>query len=261
VAFAAGQAKVGLRPIVDIYSTFLQRSYDQVFQEVALQNLPVTFMLDRGGVTGPDGPTHHGCFDLGYLRVFPNMVVMAPADEYDVSHMLDFALQFDGPCAIRYPKAALPNIASERTAVELGKSEVLAWNDEGAILCCGSQLPECLKAAELLRDEGIHVGVINARFVKPLDKEGVLRAVRECGFVITVEESSLMGGFGSAVLEAAADAGLNTSHIRRLGIPDKFIEHGERNELLADLGLDAAGIVSACRTCAAACGASTRAEG
>src|SRR6476659_9998367 len=136
VAFAAGQAKVGLRPIVDIYSTFLQRSYDQIFQKVALQNSPVTFMLDRGGLTGPDGPTHHGSFDLGYMRVFPNMVVMAPADEYDVSHMLDFALRFEGPCAIRYPKAVLPNITPERTPVELGKSEVLSWSEEGVILCC-----------------------------------------------------------------------------------------------------------------------------
>jgi 1-deoxy-D-xylulose-5-phosphate synthase len=261
VAFAAGQAKVGLRPIVDIYSTFLQRSYDQIFQEVALQNLPVTFMVDRGGVTGPDGPTHHGCFDLGYMRVFPNMVLMAPADEYDISHMLDFALGFDGPCAIRYPKAVLPNVTAERTPVALGKSEVLSWSHEGMILCCGSQLSECVKAAELLGDEGIHVGVVNARFVKPLDTELVLRALRECGFVITVEESALMGGFGSAVLEAAADAGLNASHVRRLGIPDKFVEHGERGELLTDLGIDAAGIASACRVSAAACDASTGAEG
>ncbi len=258
VAFAAGQAKVGLRPIVDIYSTFLQRSYDQIFQEVALQNLPVTFMLDRGGLTGPDGPTHHGSFDLGYLRVFPNMVVMAPADEYDMGQMLDVSLRYDGPCAIRYPKAVLPTIAAERTPVEVGKSEVLSWSDDGVILCCGAQLVDCVKAAALLREEGINVGVLNARFVKPLDLEVVLRVVRECAFIVTVEESSLMGGFGSAVLEAAADAGLNTSHIRRLGIPDRFIEHGERGELLADLGLDASGIAAACRKSVASCGASTR---
>src|SRR4051812_8367818 len=261
VAFAAGQAKAGLRPIVDIYSTFLQRSYDQIFQEVALQNLPVTFMLDRGGLTGPDGPTHHGAFDLGYLRVFPNIAVMAPADEHDLSQMLDLALRHDGPCAIRYPKGTLPTIVAERTPVELGKSEVFSWSDEGAIVCCGAQLPDCLKAADLLRDEGINVGVINARFVKPLDTEVLLRAVRDCGFVVTVEESSLMGGFGSALLEAAADAGLNTSHIRRLGIPDKYIEHAERGELLADLGLDATGIAKACRTCATTCGIPSRAEG
>jgi 1-deoxy-D-xylulose-5-phosphate synthase len=247
VAFAAGKAKVGLRPIVDIYSTFLQRSYDQIFQEVALQNLPVTFMLDRGGLAGPDGPTHHGVFDLGYLRLFPNMVVMAPADEHDLSQMLDFALRHDGPCAIRYPKAALPTIAADRTDVEFAKAEVFSWGDDGAILCSGALLPACLEAARTLREERLDVGVINARFIKPLDTETILRAVRECSFVITVEEAALMTGFGSAVLEAASDAGLDTSRIRRLGIPDQFIEHAERGELLADLGLDAKGIAAACR--------------
>jgi 1-deoxy-D-xylulose-5-phosphate synthase len=248
VAFAAGQAKVGMRPVVDIYSTFLQRSYDQVFQEVALQNLPVVFMLDRAGLTGPDGPTHHGAFDFGYLRVLPNVVVMAPADEHDLSQMLELGLRQDGPSAIRYPKAGLPTIDGERTPVELGKSEVLSAGKDGAILCCGALVSECLKAAELLRQEGLNVGVINARFVKPLDTEAALRAVGDCDFVVTVEEAALAGGFGSAVLEAAADAGLNTSRVRRLGIPDRFIEHGERGELLADLGLDAQGIAAACRS-------------
>jgi 1-deoxy-D-xylulose-5-phosphate synthase len=180
---------------------------------------------------------------------------MVPADEHVLSQMLDLALRHDGPTAIRYPKGVLPVIDVDRTPVELGKSEVLSWSDEGAIVCCGAQLADCLKAADILREEGIDVGVINARFVKPLDSEVVLRAVRDCGFVITVEEAALMGGFGSAVLEAAADGGLNTSHIRRLGIPDQFIEHGERGELLADLGLDAMGIAAVCRRCAAACGA------
>ena len=255
VAMAAGQAKVGLRPIVDIYSTFLQRAYDQIFQEVALQNLPATFLLDRAGLTGPDGPTHHGAFDFGYLRVLPNLTVMAPADELDLAQMLDLALRQEGPCAIRYPKAALPTIDFERTPVEFAKSEILSWSDDGAILCCGALLPACLEAARMLREDGIHVGVINARFVKPLDAETVLRAVRECGFVVTVEEAALLTGFGSAVLEAAADAGLDSSRVRRLGIPDRFIEHGERGELLADLGLDAAGIAAECRSCATACGA------
>lgn len=260
VAFAAGQAKVGMRPIVDIYSTFLQRSYDQIFQEVALQNMPVTFMLDRSGLAGPDGPTHHGVFDLTYLRVFPNMAIMAPADEFDLAHMLGLSIEHDGPCAIRYPKAALPTFEFERAPVEFAKSEIIDWSDEGVILCCGALLSDSLKAAERLRTEGIRVGVINARFVKPLDRETVLRAVRDCGFVVTVEEGALLGGFGSAVLEAAADAGLSTSHVRRLGIPDRFIEHGERGELLADLGLDAAGIAAACRSCATSCGAPSRAR-
>jgi 1-deoxy-D-xylulose-5-phosphate synthase len=250
VALAAGQAKVGLRPIVDIYSTFLQRSYDQIFQEVALQKLPVTFMLDRAGLAGPDGPTHHGAFDIGYLRVLPNLAMMAPADEHDLTQMLDLALRSPGPCAVRYPKAAVTPIDAERATVELGKSEVLSWSEDGVIICYGALVSACLEAEKLLRDEGINVGVVNARFVKPLDRDVILQAIRTCRFVVTAEESALMAGFGSAVLEAAADSGIDTSHVRRLGIPDEFVEHGERGELLADLGLDAAGIAVACRTMA-----------
>jgi 1-deoxy-D-xylulose-5-phosphate synthase len=247
VAFAAGQAKAGLRPIVDVYSTFLQRSYDQIFQEVALQNLPVTFMLDRGGLAGPDGPTHHGVFDLGYLRVLPNIAVMVPGDEVDLQQMLALALRHDGPCAIRYPKAAVTTIAGERTPVAFGKSEVLSTGEDGTIICGGALLPECLAAANELRGDGLEVGVINARFLKPLDAETMLRAIHTSSFVVTVEEAALMGGFGSAVLEAASSAGVDASRVRRLGIPDQFVEHGERGELLADLGLDTAGIVAACR--------------
>jgi 1-deoxy-D-xylulose-5-phosphate synthase len=247
VALAAGQAKVGLRPIVDIYSTFLQRAYDQIFQEVALQNLPVTFMMDRSGLAGPDGPTHHGAFDLGYLRVLPNMTIMAPADEHDLALMLELALRHAGPCAIRYPKGTVPAIDGERAVLEFSKCEVVSWSDDGMIVACGALVPAAIEAASILRDEGLNVGVINARFVKPLDTDNILRAVQECGFVVTVEEAALAGGFGSAVLEAAADAGLDLSRVRRLGIPDQFIEHGERGELLADLGLDAAGIAAACR--------------
>ncbi|MGD9631985.1 MAG: 1-deoxy-D-xylulose-5-phosphate synthase [Pirellulales bacterium] len=247
VAFAAGQAKAGLRPIVDIYSTFLQRSYDQIFQEVALQNLPVTFMMDRGGLSGPDGPTHHGVFDLGYMRVFPNIALMAPGDELDLQQMLALSLRHDGPSAIRYPKASATTIASDRAPVEFGKAEVLAWGEDGMIVCGGGLLPECLAAADALQHDGLSVGVINARFVKPLDAETIVRAIRESPFVVTVEEGALMGGFGSAVLEEASAAGVDTSRIRRLGITDHFVEHGERGELLADLGLDAAGIAAACR--------------
>lgn len=251
VAFAAGQAKVGCRPIVDIYSTFLQRSYDQIFQEVALQNLPVTFLLDRAGLTGPDGPTHHGMFDLGYMRLFPNMIVMAPGDEHDIVPMLEFALQQQSPTSLRYPKAKVEVVERAVQPVELGKAEVIEWGHDGMIIACGTQLPACVKAAEQLRSEGLDVGVVNARFVKPLDAETILRAIRTASFVITVEEGALMTGFGSAVLEAANDAGLPTQHVRRVGIPDRYIEHGERNELLADLGLDAAGIANTCREMAA----------
>lgn len=247
VAFAAGQAKAGLKPIVDIYSTFLQRSYDQIFQEVALQNLPVTFMMDRAGLTGPDGPTHHGCFDLAYMRVFPNMVVMAPGDAHDLEAMLHFALHHTSPCGIRYPKDNAERLPGDRAPLELAKAEVIRWGRDGNILCAGTLLTNCLQAAESLREEGLDVGVINARFIKPIDREIVERALREGSFLVTVEEGCLPGGFGSAVLEAASDLGLETSRIRRLGIPDRFIEHGERGELLADLKLDAPGIARTCR--------------
>ena len=250
VAFAAGQAKVGMRPIVDIYSTFLQRAFDHIFQEVALQNLPVTFMLDRGGLSGPDGPTHHGVYDLSYLRVFPNMTVMAPGDEHDLSQMLDLALMHDGPCSIRYPKAAVTTLAGKRQPVDYGRAEVLREGEDGAILCGGGLLSECLTAADRLAEQGIEVSVINARFIKPLDTQILLGALRTSPFVVTVEEAALAGGFGSAVVEAAADAGVEAHHVRRLGIPDHYVEHGERGELLADLGLDAAGIARMCRSLA-----------
>ena len=250
VAFAAGQAKAGLRPIVDIYSTFLQRSYDQIFQEVALQKLPVVMMMDRAGLCGPDGPTHHGTFDVSYLRLFPQLVVMAPGDGDDLEKMLDFALQFDGPCSIRYPKAQTQRIGGQRAPLELGRAEILHWGSDGLLLCCGTLLTDCLQAREKLAREGLDVGVVNARFIKPLDHQLVLRALHECPFVVTVEEGALAGGFGSAVLEVAADAAVNAAHVRRLGIPDQFIEHGERAELLADLGLDREGIVRTCRALA-----------
>ena len=244
VAFAAGMAKSGMRPIVDIYSTFLQRSYDQIFQEVALQNLPVVMCLDRAGLVGPDGPTHHGSFDNTYMRAFPNIAMMAPGDEADVAPMLDFALSHDGPTSIRYPKANVERIERTTTPVELGKAEVYEWGTDGMFVAFGTLFGECVRAAEQLRAQGLDVGVINARFAKPLDTETILKAVEDCGFVITVEESTLCGGFGSAVLEAANDAGLRTDHIKRLGIPDRFIEHGERSELLADIGLDIEGLVA-----------------
>lgn len=247
VAFAAGMAKSGMRPIVDVYSTFLQRSYDQIFQEVSLQNLPVTMLLDRAGLVGPDGPTHHGVFDLTYLRPLPNLVVMAPGDEADLTPMLELALRHDGPVAIRYPKAAAAAIRRRPVPVELGAAEVLREGPDGLLIACGTLLGACLEAADRLADEGIQVGLINARFVKPLDTRTIFRAMRGCPWTVTVEEGALMGGFGSAVLEAAADAGLDTGCIRRLGIPDRYIEHGSRGELLADLGLDPAGIAETCR--------------
>ena len=244
VAFAAGMAKVGMRPIVDIYSTILQRSFDQIFKEVALQNLPVTFCLDRAGLCGPDGPTHHGLFDISYMRIFPNMVVMAPGDEHDVAPMLDFCLTYDGPASIRYPKANAENISRPVAPIELGKAEVLDWGTDGTLVACGAMLGRCVEAARVLKSQGLDVGVINARFIKPLDTETLLRAVEETGFVITVEENTLTAGFGSALLEAAGAAGQRTDTIRCLGIPDRFVEHGDREELLAELGLDVTGLVA-----------------
>jgi 1-deoxy-D-xylulose-5-phosphate synthase len=185
------------------------------------------------------------------MRVLPNLVVMAPGDAGDLSDMLEMALHHDGPCSIRYPKAVAETIEGRRAPIELGRAEVLEWGDDGCIVCCGVLLGSCLAAVEQLRKEGLDVGVINARFVKPLDAETILRAVDQCRFVVTVEEAALMCGFGSAVLEAAAKAGLDTRGITRLGIPDEFIEHGDRGELLSDLGLDAVGIAETCRSRAA----------
>ncbi|MFV0443535.1 MAG: 1-deoxy-D-xylulose-5-phosphate synthase [Planctomycetaceae bacterium] len=250
VAFAGGMAKAGARPIVDIYSTFLQRSFDQIFQEVALQNLPVTFCLDRGGLCGPDGPTHHGVFDNSYMRVFPNIVLMAPGDAQDVSPMLDLCLSHDGPTSMRYPKTNAEIIERSVAPLELGKSEVLRWGTDGALFVFGAQLGEAVRAAEQLAQQGLDVAVVNARFLRPLDTELLRRMMEECGFVITLEENSLNGGFGSAVLEAANQLGLETRSIRCLGLPDRFIEHGERSELLADLGLDTAGLVETARALA-----------
>ncbi len=247
VAFAAGMAKTGMRPIVDIYSTFLQRSFDQIFQEVALQNLPVVFTMDRAGLTGPDGPTHHGTFDIPYMRLFPNVVVLAPGDERDVAPMIRWAVRHDTPTAIRYPKAGLESVERPAVPVELGKAEVYEWGEDAMFVAYGTLFPACVKAAQRLREEGLQVGVINARFCKPLDRDTVLKAVEQVPLVVTVEEGTLEGGFGSAVLEAANAAGLDTRGILRLGVPDRFIEHGERGELLESLGLDVKGLCAAVR--------------
>jgi 1-deoxy-D-xylulose-5-phosphate synthase len=242
VAFAGGMAKSGMKPIIDIYSTFLQRSFDQIFQEVALQNLPVIFCLDRAGLCGPDGPTHHGVFDNSYMRIFPNMIVTAPGDELEVRPLLEFALQSTSPVSIRYPKTKVEQVQRDVAPIRLGKSEVLSWGQDGTIIACGTMLSQAVSAAEQLMALGLNVGVVNARFIKPIDEEVIAKAAGT-GFVITIEENAAMGGFGSAVLEAANRLSLNTERFRILAIPDSFVEHGDRDELLADLGLDAAGLV------------------
>ncbi len=225
-------AKAGIRPVVDIYSTFLQRSYDQIFQEVSLQDLPVTMLLDRAGLVGPDGPTHHGVFDIAYLRVFPNLVIMSPGDQQRSGTDAPLGLGprsphgdslSQGQRGPGVPRGVVRHCVVRRAApIELGESELVRSGTDGVLIAFGPLLSQCVAAAEMLAEEGIELAVINARFVKPLDTRAILQAVREYPFVVTVEEGCLMGGFGSAVLEAASDAGLDTSHIRRLGIPDQY---------------------------------------
>jgi 1-deoxy-D-xylulose-5-phosphate synthase len=249
VAFAAGQCKTGLRPIVDIYSTFLQRSYDQIFQEVALQDLPVVFLMDRAGLTGPDGPTHHGLFDIGYMRVFPNLVLMAPGYAGELNLMLSAALQHDHPCGIRYPKASALELAHAPAPIEIGKSEVIREGTDGTIVAYGAMLDQAIAAAESLADE-LSIGVVNARFVKPIDADMVQRTLANGRFVITVEEGARMGGFGSAFLESANSLGLDTRSVQVLALPDTFIEHGDRSQLLDDHGLSPRAIAQVCRDAA-----------
>lgn len=246
VAFAAGQCKTGLRPIVDIYSTFLQRSYDQIFQEVALQDLPVVFMLDRAGLTGPDGPTHHGLFDISYLRVFPNMVCMAPAYAAEVDLMLSAALAHDHPCSIRYPKASALELDRIAQPVQIGKSELIREGTDGTIVAFGAMLEQAIAAAELLEGD-LDVGIVNARFVKPIDVQMVRDTLSNGRFVVTCEEGTRLGGFGSAFLECAVEERLDTRSIRTLALPDEFVQHGDRNDLLAEHGLSPRGIAEACR--------------
>ena len=204
-------------------------------------------MLDRGGLTATDGPTHHGTFDYSYLRAFPNMVVMAPGDANDLGAMLDFSLSHDVACSIRYPKLNAEEISRDLQPIELGKSETLREGADGAIVCIGTPLKDCMDAAAQLATEGINVSVINARFVKPIDADMVKRCLTEFDFVVTVEEAMLMGGFGSAFLEEANNQRLSTVNVHRIGIPDEFVHHAERSEVLADLKLDAPGIASVCR--------------
>ena len=251
VVFAAGLAKAGMIPIVDIYSTFLQRAYDQIFQEVSLQNLPVIFAIDRAGLSGPDGPTHHGVFDLAYLRPFPNMVIMTPADAWEIKHMFHFAEQLQAPVAIRYPRINATESNRQHEPVQWGKAEIVRRGEHGTIAACGTFLESALKAADILHkdvDERIDVSVVNVRFIKPLDTETLLEPIRRGQFLITIEEGMLAGGFGSAVLEAANEERLDIKNFYRLGIPDRYIEHGERWELLDDLGLNVENLVKVCRS-------------
>jgi 1-deoxy-D-xylulose-5-phosphate synthase len=244
VTFAAGLALEGMKPVVAIYSTFLQRAYDQVLQDVCLQNLPVVFALDRGGIVGEDGPTHHGLFDYSYLRHIPHLIVMVPKDENEFQHMIKTAIECPMPVAFRYPRGRGAGVERESPLhlIDIGKGEVLREGQDILLLAIGSTVYPSLFAAERLAEAGIQAAVINARFLKPLDANLLCDWAKKTGKVITVEENVLQGGFGSAVLELFQERGLSSIQVKRLGIPDTFVEHGPQALLREKYGIDEKGI-------------------
>jgi len=241
LTFAAGMACEGLKPVVAIYSTFLQRAYDQAIHDIALQNLPVVLAIDRAGLVGADGPTHAGSFDISFLRCVPNLVIMAPSDANECRQMLYTAFQHDGPTAVRYPRGAGAGMtpATEMQALPLGKGEIRRSGKKIAILAFGTLLAAALEAGEAL-----DATVVNMRFVKPLDEELVTQLAREHQLLVTVEENTVMGGAGSAVAETLAQRGLAVQ-LLQLGLPDSYLEHGDPALLLANCGLDKNGIIQA----------------
>jgi 1-deoxy-D-xylulose-5-phosphate synthase len=243
LTFAAGIACEGMKPVVAIYSTFLQRAYDQLIHDIALQDLPIVLAIDRAGLVGADGPTHAGSFDLSFLRCVPNMLVMAPSDENECRQMLYTAFMHNGPSAVRYPRGGGTGVAirQEMQALSMGKGEIRREGEKVAILAFGSMLAPALAAAEEL-----NATVVNMRFVKPLDEELALRMAQTHGLLVTVEENAVMGGAGSAVLEFLESRGV-TAPVLQLGLPDRFVEHGDPAKLLAACGLDHDGIVRAVR--------------
>jgi 1-deoxy-D-xylulose-5-phosphate synthase len=238
VTFAAGLACEGYKPVVAIYSTFLQRGYDQIEHDVCLQKLPVVFCLDRAGLVGEDGPTHHGVFDYSYLRMIPGMTVAAPADENELQHMLHTAIRFDGPISLRYPRGAGVGVAmdAEPKVLPIGKGVTLKDGADVTILAIGNRVHPALEAAQMLEDRGISCGVVNMRFVKPLDVELLKECAAKTPRLVTVEDNVLPGGFGSAVLEALAPGRVD---VLRLGLPDGFVEHGAPHLLYDLVGLSA----------------------
>jgi 1-deoxy-D-xylulose-5-phosphate synthase len=249
VTFAAGLAASGSRPVVAIYSTFLQRAFDQIVHDVCLQNLPVVLCLDRAGIVGEDGPTHHGVFDLGYLRILPNMTVMSPKDENELQHMLYTALKHPGPVALRYPRGegiGVP-LDDRLVRVPLGRAEVLRSGQDVALVALGFGVWPALRAAEQLSTEGISATVVNARFAKPLDRALLTRVARKHRYLVTVEEHVLNGGFGSAVLELLEEEKIEGLSVKRIGVPDQFIEHGSQRILREQLGLTPEGIAQEVR--------------
>jgi 1-deoxy-D-xylulose-5-phosphate synthase len=253
LTFAAGMACEGLRPVVAIYSTFMQRAYDQLIHDVALQKLPVTLALDRAGLVGADGKTHQGAFDIAYLRCIPNLVVMAPSDEQELRRMLATALAYDGPAAFRFPRGSGIGVPIEPAEpLPIGKGRILrnaGPRPDVLVAALGTPAHVAAAAADLLQKEGIGVTVFDARFAKPLDEELLCALAASVRRVVTVEEGTLAGGFGSACLEAFERAGLleHGLRVKRLGLPDRFVEHGEAGPQRAELSLDAEGIAGACR--------------
>ena len=247
VTSAAGAAAAGLKPVAAIYSTFLQRAYDSVLHDICMQKLHVTLCLDRAGLVGDDGYTHHGVFDYAYLRSMPEMTVMAPKDENELRHMLKTAVDFDGPISLRYPRGSGVgvDITEPMQTLPIGKAEVLREGQDVSIWAIGSMVQSAAQAAEKLAEQGISAGVVNMRFVKPLDKELLLAQAKEYGKIVTLEEGVLQGGVGSAVLETLNEAQLLTKcQVLTLGIPDEFVLHGDKKLLFKDLGLDVDAIVA-----------------
>ena len=247
VTFAAALASKGLKPVVAIYSTFLQRAYDQILHDVCIEAHHVVFAIDRGGIVGEDGPTHHGLFDYSYLRNIPNMTIMAPKNENELVKMLKTALDHDGPIALRYPrgKAVGVEIEEQPVSIEIGKGELISQGDDICIIAVGRVVAEAVKAKKELEESGISAAVVNARFIKPLDKNLILEMTERTGAVITVEDNVLDGGFGSSVLEMLADNGKLNCRIKRIGIMDKFVEHGAAEILRKEYHIDSSAIVKA----------------
>ncbi len=244
VTFCGGMATQGMKPIAAIYSTFLQRAFDEVFHDVAIMDLPVVFALDRGGIAGADGPTHHGIYDMAYLRIFPNMICMAPRDENELRHMLKTAFETGHPTSLRYPRGngvGVP-LDAELKSLPVGKGEVMRDGRDGAIFAIGNEVWPAVHAAEQLAKEGIDVAVVNARFIKPLDDELIAKYCVPNAKIVTVEEGSLAGGFGSAVMERVQDLGIVDVAFHRIGIPDEYVHHGSQDILRAQYDLHAEGI-------------------
>ncbi|HEX6100758.1 MAG TPA: 1-deoxy-D-xylulose-5-phosphate synthase [Thermoanaerobaculia bacterium] len=244
VTMCGGMATQGMKPVAAIYSTFLQRAFDQVFHDVAIMDLPVVFALDRGGIAGADGPTHHGIYDMAYLRIFPNMVCMAPKDENELRHMLKTAFECGHPASLRYPRGNGQGVAldAELKSLPVGKGEVLREGDTATIFAIGNEVWPAMQAAEILAKEEINVTVINARFIKPLDDELIAKYCAPYSRVITVEEGSLAGGFGAAIMERCEQLGIRNVDFHCIGIPDEYVHHGSQDVLRAQYDLHAEGI-------------------